>query len=1439
MVEELQTTISEDFGFKQIAKPISILPNYKDEQLPYTSIHNLDILNYPSTSTPLFIAATSTKVIIGDLQSLRNFAVSETEESNFDIKWEKNVDNTILTKFLPSENLAIIINQSFDEIYQVDLTNFTETKLSFKFSDSIRQSMVYGTDLIILSNNGSLSIVKILENNASPVMLKSNTVSFDILNDSIFCFKDNHSVEVYFMPTFIAKSQSETPNLTITPPDDLLQEFDDQYLPYLINALDKSTFILIWGEPINLEDVNYDFKSYLVTASNGQFQFKESFDITPAFGQVLRYPTLYKIPLTNLLPEPVQSINLIASSTSSEITIIDKNEVFQPAQDSERLSLPLNEQTDNDTNPIGMSLDIATTGSIDQPCPGVDTVSQLPLIYILNNEGQIQINALYNVAHLKSNTFNINALETLIKNSYKENKGNDIQLAKLSLDNNSVQNNSKSDDTTSESSLNKPATTDSPFGKPLFGSTSTDSPFGKPALGTTSTYSPFGKPAFGTTSTESPFGKPAFGSSTTDSPFGKPSFGTTSTFGKPSFGTTSTDSPFGKPAFGTTSTDSPFGKPAFGTSSADSPFSKLSSNQSQSNEPNFGDSITTEKSANPAFSQHTFGKSNFGQTPYNTVNSEISGSFGSKPFSSSFGAFSSNNNSNSSSPFANLGKEKITTSDEEQKPKSFSDFPKFDSSNISAFGKPVFGEPSTSNIESPFKHLLQKEQEKDNTSTSDDFKDSTVENTVEPEEPPQKDDIDEDKTTNENSKDSTQIKDESATANNTVSVSESLIKGETDDATQTNDILSFTERLKKSTNFSGLDNDSLKQSFTTLSSKGTSASPFASFQNNFSKSPNASKFSFNKPTSSITSTDGSAESTILNTNSKEDLKEGQVSEKNLFSKQPLNTAMEHEKNSTIHQEKEDHQEQKDENAQEQNIKADIQTENKDFPQQENNNLLQKSNEDIQQETEEVLKKENEVNIQKEDLTDLQKEDIAALKKETDADPQKESKNLLQDRSEEIGSNNNIDNCNNDVIEEKSSDTENEDESEKEVDEGDFPFPNVAEVQPLPTDNIDEDVEQTDGSLPTSFEVISSNTNTNDTTPTEASDEENGREIMSQGTQTISLVDTVEFSMQTDPIQLVSNGTQVPHAPTSDFGMQTAPVEVCDFELQAFEKEESYLADYYKPIKLKSYYPCADVSNMKFNSTDPIMQRIEATYYNIEGELLVMQENSDNLGKYIKDQSTIEIHNRSLNTINNIYTWRIPEISTLMDLLKKHGESMEGIYQKLNSMLEDVEESEKSISILSKFYSEFSKAKKDIKKLQMIKDKSLERLRDLDCHQWLKQISLRNKLEQATKKINEIEELLNILKLYTIKAGRLNENPYVIKLAQESATHKDLLLSINTLSDQVRQLLGDSKAIKPVENIPKLESSMKSLDIAQLGMSINTKREIGLFFKNMEIQETTA
>ncbi|AJR45193.1 AHL_G0026290.mRNA.1.CDS.1 [Saccharomyces cerevisiae] len=1453
--DEVPTETSEDFGFKFLGQK-QILPSF-NEKLPFASLQNLDISN----SKSLFVAASGSKAVVGELQLLRDHITSDSTPLTF--KWEKEIPDVIFVCFHGDQVLVSTRNA----LYSLDLEELSEFRTVTSFEKPVFQLKNVNNTLVILNSVNDLSALDL--RTKSTKQLAQNVTSFDVTNSQLAVLLKDRSFQSFAWRNGEMEKQFE-----FSLPSELEELPVEEYSPLSVTILSPQDFLAVFGNVISETDdeVSYDQKMYIIKHIDGSASFQETFDITPPFGQIVRFPYMYKVTLSGLI-EPDANVNVLASSCSSEVSIWDSKQVIEPSQDSERAVLPISEETDKDTNPIGVAVDVVTSGTILEPCSGVDTIERLPLVYILNNEGSLQIVGLFHVAAIKSGHYSIN-LECLehekslsptsekipIAGQEQEEKKKNNESSKALSENPFTSANTsgftflKTQPAAANSLQSQSSST---FGAPSFGSSAFK--IDLPSVSSTSTgVASSEQDATDPASAKPVFGKPAFGAiakepSTSESAFGKPSFGAPSFgSGKSSVESPASGSAFGKPSFGTPSfgsgnssveppaSGSAFGKPSFGTPSFGSGNSSVEPPASGSafGKPSFGTSAFGTASSNETNSGSIFGKAAFGSSSFAPANNELFGS----NFTISKPTVDSPKEVDSTSPFPSSGdqSEDESKSDVDSSSTPFGTKPNTSTkpkTNAFDFGSSSFGSGFSKALESvgsdttfkfgtqtsPFSSQLGNKSPfssftKDDTENGSLSKGSTSEINDDNEEH-------ESNGPNVSGNDLTDSTVEQTSSTRLLETPSDEDGEVVEEEAQKSPIGKLTETIKKSAN---IDMAGLKNPVFGNHVKAKSESPFSAFATNITK-PSSTTPAFSFGNSTMNKSNTSTVSPMEEADTKETSEKGPITLKSV--ENPFLPAKEER---TGESSKKDHNDDPKDgyvSGSEISVRTSESafdtTANEEIPKSQDVNYHEKSETDPKYSQHAVVDHDNKSKEMNETSKNNERSgqpnhgvqgDGIALKKDNEKenfDSNMAIKQFEDHQSSEEDASEKDSRQSSEVKESDDNMSLNSDRDESISESYD-------KLEDINTDELPhggEAFKAREVSASADFDV-------------QTSLEDNYAE---SGIQTDLSESSKENEVQTDAIPVKHNSTQTVKKEAVDNGLQTEPVETCNFSVQTFEGDENYLAEQCKPKQLKEYYTSAKVSNIPFVSQNSTLRLIESTFQTVEAEFTVLMENIRNMDTFFTDQSSIPLVKRTVRSINNLYTWRIPEAEILLNIQNNiKCEQM----QITNANIQDLKEKvtdyvRKDIAQITE---DVANAKEEYLFLMHFDDASSGYVKDLSTHQFRMQKTLRQKLFDVSAKINHTEELLNILKLFTVKNKRLDDNPLVAKLAKESLARDGLLKEIKLLREQVSRLQLEEKGKKAssFDASSSITKDMKGFKVVEVGLAMNTKKQIGDFFKNLNM-----
>lgn len=406
--------------------------------------------------------------------------------------------------------------------------------------------------------------------------------------------------------------------------------------------------------------------------------------LAPPFGEVERVQQMYSTHLQNWING--KTLALVSTALATEIASIEydgeASKLIAHANDTDRAELPVDDESGDDTLPVGMAVDVTgTTRVVKEPCLGVEEANGvLPRLFCLNNNGMLIAWDVFESREINNEGLSLERalpqLQTVDISASKKSDAVSLGPASVPVKSDPVSLGPFSAPPVAKETTKPSAPPASPFGSSqpsgvgLLGSEgSQGSGFGQ---------SGFGKSGFG----QSGFGQSGFG----QSGFGQSGFGQ-SGFGQSGFGQKQQTKGSGdvKSGFGSYASknnaltgdakSSPFGK----TTASNDIFGSQSTSNESLKQSMFGDT-STKPFGSSSESKDIFGSSSSRKPFGSTTDAKPFGS-DAKPFGSTSGA----------KPFGSTSDTKPFGSTSETKPfGSTTDAKPFGSTST----KSIFGNPT-------------------------------------------------------------------------------------------------------------------------------------------------------------------------------------------------------------------------------------------------------------------------------------------------------------------------------------------------------------------------------------------------------------------------------------------------------------------------------------------------------------------------------------------------------------------------------------------------------------------------------------------------------------------------------------------------------------------------------------------------------------------------
>lgn len=378
----LQEEVTDDWGYVSLIgadegldfiEPYESLPGRSCRLFAISNLHNV------------YVSAGSKGIIAGKLSDLRESAVQgqspqgERFEYPLTIRhFEFSCDEKILAIVADDENGSI----SFFSVEDFASSGTVGQPISTVQSKSVRDIQARPTnpyEYAVLHDDGDLCILnsktgqfKFLEKNISAMSWATRGKTLLVGRRSNGC---------------IAQYRAEGElTVSIAKPSWL----PGTVYPISLNWLDDKRFIAVYAEPATEgdDDEERSVSAFLVEkdAHNNAVWSQIESPCTPAMEpDTSRDDWWMSTVLRNWVGEHQILVNLV-SAVSPDITLVSAKSSFIIKDDTEKAGLPF---TEDDTLPIGVALDISSTTEVANPTQGVEKSSPLPILWILNNEGNL------------------------------------------------------------------------------------------------------------------------------------------------------------------------------------------------------------------------------------------------------------------------------------------------------------------------------------------------------------------------------------------------------------------------------------------------------------------------------------------------------------------------------------------------------------------------------------------------------------------------------------------------------------------------------------------------------------------------------------------------------------------------------------------------------------------------------------------------------------------------------------------------------------------------------------------------------------------------------------------------------------------------------------------------------------------------------------------
>ncbi|KAK9479686.1 hypothetical protein V1514DRAFT_14408 [Lipomyces japonicus] len=144
-------------------------------------------------------------------------------------------------------------------------------------------------------------------------------------------------------------------------------------------------FVVYSNEP---EPENHEFDTVIIEKGSNSIKYSKAYDICLPFGVTSKEAWWHTALIKGWNPKKIPTLITLANSASIDIALISSESNIFFLDDMVRASLP--SFNSNETSPVGLQFDFSATEKVLNPAPGVESSDALPILFVLNNEGQLK-----------------------------------------------------------------------------------------------------------------------------------------------------------------------------------------------------------------------------------------------------------------------------------------------------------------------------------------------------------------------------------------------------------------------------------------------------------------------------------------------------------------------------------------------------------------------------------------------------------------------------------------------------------------------------------------------------------------------------------------------------------------------------------------------------------------------------------------------------------------------------------------------------------------------------------------------------------------------------------------------------------------------------------------------------------------------------------------
>ncbi|KAK9464088.1 uncharacterized protein V1516DRAFT_669519 [Lipomyces oligophaga] len=371
---ELPEEETEDFGFCALGKDAVVRINDPAVDPPGAS-NLLSIAN----KSGYFAVAVSKGFFLAKLQDMRDCFMNSKHE--FKPEFVNSVPEDLqFIAFTSDEKHLLVVSvsgilswYSTESLFQASSEPVWLQRLNLEITD-LKANPRFGS--VVAALTASKSIIVLDVNSKNKVELVSEDATcFDWSGNGDYLIVGSTSGSLNKYKISGARSD-------IIP---LPEECELTHVLFVLWISDSSYLTVYSNTP---KPDEHEYELYIISTSSTEIAYKKIAECCPPFGLTSRTGWWYSATIRNWSASLSEMI-VLACTASIDLSLLTTDHTFYLLEDTRQAALPM--FNGGDTSPVGMALDLTSTTSLYKPTPTIDECDPQPLVWVLNNQGQLKI----------------------------------------------------------------------------------------------------------------------------------------------------------------------------------------------------------------------------------------------------------------------------------------------------------------------------------------------------------------------------------------------------------------------------------------------------------------------------------------------------------------------------------------------------------------------------------------------------------------------------------------------------------------------------------------------------------------------------------------------------------------------------------------------------------------------------------------------------------------------------------------------------------------------------------------------------------------------------------------------------------------------------------------------------------------------------------------